>query len=227
MSSTEVLTITTAITTMNSNSNNNNNSQMLSPPSPPENPHQKNFEENVKRLLHVACRAIPVRTSKHKKELRNDTRLLPLLDKGIHADTGLKPNMEKNLFYRKLAVDTAEDAKDRAERNMAVFAQDDLGPANTALQEAEEREAACDGEVMLKEREFDDEWEDIKFEFEERKGDAMQALNNDLEAAKLIVDEKSKTAIDKVILGKLSLPMCTGCINLSCIFSPSSHFIYS
>ena len=65
MSSREVLTITTAITTMNSNSNNNNNSQMLSPPSPPENPHQKNFEENVKRLLHVACRAIPVQTSKH------------------------------------------------------------------------------------------------------------------------------------------------------------------
>ena len=83
--------------------------------------------------------------------------------------------MEKNLFYRKLAVDTAEDAKDRTERNMAVFAQDDLGPANTALQEAEELEAACDGEVMLKEREFDDEWEDIKFEFEERKGDTMQA----------------------------------------------------
>ena len=194
---------------------------MLSPPSPPDNPNQKNFEENVKRFLHVACRAIPAQTSKHKKELRKDDRLLPLLDNGINADTGLKPNTEKNLFFRKLAVDTAEGAKDRAERNMEVFAQDDLGPAKTALQEEEEVEAACEGEVMLREREFNDEWEDMKFEFEERKENAMQVLNNDLEAAKLIVDEKSKTAIDKVILGKLSLPMCTGCINLSCIFSPS------
>ena len=36
---------------------------------------------------------------------------------------------------------------------MEVFAQDDLGPAKTALQEAEEVKAACEGEVMLRERE--------------------------------------------------------------------------
>jgi hypothetical protein len=220
MNSREVLTIT-AITTMNSDNNNDNNIQMFSPPSPPENPHQKNLEENVKRFLHVACRAIPVQTSKYKQELRKDDRLLPLLDHGIYADKGLKSNTEKNLFFRKLAVDTAEGAKDRAERNMEVFAQDDLGPANAALLEAEEFESACEGEVMLKARELEDEWDDIVFEFEERKENVMQVVNKNHEIAKLNVDEKSKTVIDKVVLGKLSLPMCTGCIDLSCIFSPS------
>ena len=74
----------------------------------------------------------------------------------------------------------------------------------------------------------------MKYDFEERKENAMQVLNNDLEAAKLIVDEKSKTAIDKVILGvdrTLILPS-SGYMNSVYVFlirvqeSPISYYLY-
>ena len=43
-------------------------------------------------------------------------------------------------YHRKVAADTAKTAKDKVEKDMNLFAVDQLGPTQKALEEAEENE---------------------------------------------------------------------------------------
>ena len=89
---------------------------------------------------------------------------------------GFKAKTE--LHHRKVAVHTAKTAKDNAEKDMNLFAIDELCPTQKDLEEAEENEKRCKAAMKMKEQAFTEEWEEVERRLEEHKNNGMAEVRN-------------------------------------------------
>ena len=125
--------------------------------------------------------------------------------------------MEKELHHRKVALDTAKTARDNAEKDMNLFAEDELGPTQKAFEEAEEEEKRCKAAMEMKEQSYAKEWEELKKNFEEYKNKGMTEVTNKFKDARKNVDEKTVEVNEMADKGKFFL-MYSHCYHLHCIF---------
>lgn len=138
------------------------NSKMLPPAD------QQAFQKNAESLLHVAARVLPVHTRKHKIVLKKDPLVEPLTEHSIHeSDVGLKSKTKKMLQHWKISVDTAQTAVDDLEKEMNIFAEDELGPSQKALEKAEEYKERCNAKLEMEKQECAEKREEVKKRFEE------------------------------------------------------------
>ena len=72
----------------------------------------------------------------------------------------------------------AKTAKDNAEKDTNLFAVDELGPTQKALEEAEENEKRCKAAMKMKEQAFTEEWEEVERRLEEHKNNGMAEVRN-------------------------------------------------
>ena len=194
------------------NSNNCNNSKML-----PLAEHST-FQKNKESLLYVAARVLPVHTEQYTTALKKDSLVEPLTEHWIYeSDVGLKAKTEKELHRRKVALDTAKTARDDAEKDMNLFAVDELRPTRLALEEAEENEKRCKAAMEMKEQSYAKEWEELKKNFEENKNKGMTEVTKKFHNARDDVDEKTIEMNEKVDKGKF-FRMYSHCNHLHCIF---------
>ena len=160
----------------------------------------KTFQKNAESLLHVAARVLPVHTGQYATDLKKDSLIEPLIGHWIYeSDVVLKAKTEKaELHHRKVAVHTAKTAKDNAEKDMNLFAIDELCPTQKDLEEAEENEKRCKPAAMkMKDRAFAKEWEEVKKRFEEHKNNGMTEVTNKFNDARDNVDDKTMEANEK------------------------------
>ena len=155
--------------------------------------------------------------------LEKDSLIEPLTGHWIcESDVGLKAKTEKELHHRKVADDTAKTAKDKVEKDVNLFAVDQLGPTQKALEEAEENEKRCKAAMKMKEQAFATEWEEVKKHFDEHKNNGMTEVTNTevtnkFNDARDNVDDKTMEANEKADKGKL-FHMYSHCNHLHCIF---------
>ena len=134
------------------------------------------------------------------------------------SDVGLKAKTEKELHHRKIAVDTAKTEKDNAEKDMNLFAIDELDPTQKALEESEENEKRCKAAMKMKEQAlFAKKWEEVKKRFEEHKNNGMTEVTNKINDARDNVDDKRLEANEKADKCKF-FHMYSHCNHLHCIF---------
>ncbi len=179
---------------------------------------ESKFQKNEESLLHVAEHLLPAHTGRYATDLRKDPLMEPLTEHWIYdPHVGLKAKTEEKLYRKKVAVDTAKVAKDKVEKDMNLFAADELGPTMKALEEAEENERRCEAAMTMKEQVYDKELEELTKSFEERKEKGMKEVRKNLTDAKYNVDEKTTEANEKADMGKF-FHMYSHCNHLYCIF---------
>ena len=141
----------------------------------------KTFQKNAESLLHVAARVFPVHTGQYATDLKKDSLIEPLIGHCwiYESDVVLKAKTEKaELHHRKVAVHTAKTAKDNAEKDMNLFAIDELCPTQKDLEEAEENEKRFKTAMKMKEQAFTEEWEEVERRLEEHKNNGMAEVRN-------------------------------------------------
>lgn len=88
-------------------------------------------------------------------------------------------------------------AKDKAAKDLNLFAVDELGLTQKALKEAKKKDERCEAEMKRKEQAFDQECEELKWRFEVHKKYGMKEVTKKFKDARGIVDDKTTEANEK------------------------------
>ena len=117
----------------------------------------------------------------------------------------------------KVAINTAKTAKNNAEKDMNLFASDELVRHRKLLRKQRETKEGGKQQWILNKQEFSEEWEELKRGFEERKNNRMAEVANKFNAARnIIVDDQTMEADEKADNGNL-FRMCGHCNHFLCI----------